>query len=71
VLVPQGAVVGEGTAARVWVVEQGRLAAREVQPGPQRGEQVEIVRGLAGGETVVVRPPAGLREGARVRVSGS
>jgi len=71
VLVPQGAVVGEGAAARVWVVEQGRLAAREVQPGPQRGEQVEIVRGLAGGETVVVRPPAGLREGARVRVSGS
>jgi RND family efflux transporter MFP subunit len=70
VLVPQDALARDGGATRVWVVEQGKVAARTVQAGRQRGENVEIVSGLGGGETVVVGPPAGLRDGVRVRVAG-
>jgi hypothetical protein len=32
---------------------------------------VEIRRGLGGGESVVLAPPAGLKDGVRVRVAGS
>jgi len=42
-----------------------------VDPGPQRGDRVEIRRGLTGGETVVLEPPASLAEGTRVRAAGS
>jgi HlyD family secretion protein len=68
VLVPEGAVVRAGEAATVWVVVDGVARERAVDLGPVRESKVEIRRGLEGGEQVVVRPPAGLREGARVRV---
>ncbi|MEK7330709.1 MAG: efflux RND transporter periplasmic adaptor subunit, partial [Candidatus Eisenbacteria bacterium] len=71
VLVP-GAAVSQGSeGARVWVVDDGRVAARTVDVGPARGDQVEIRRGLDGGESVLLGAPAGLKEGARVRVRGS
>jgi RND family efflux transporter MFP subunit len=68
VLGPEGAVVRAGEAATVWVVVDGVARERAVDLGPVRESKVEIRRGLEGGEQVVVRPPAGLREGARVRV---
>ncbi len=71
VTVPAAAVVTAADGAKVWVLENGRVAAREVEVGPARGDQVEIRRGLAGGESVVVDPPAGIRNGARVRAIGS
>ena len=45
----------------------GVLALGEIDTGPERGDQVEIRRGLEGGESVVVSAPAGLKDGARVR----
>jgi len=71
VLVPRGAVAQGTNGARVWIVEQGRVSSREVEVGPERGEQVEIRRGLSGGETVVLDPPGSLEDGARVRVATS
>ena len=71
VTVPAAAVVTAGDASRVWVYENGRVSAREVEVGPARGEQIEIRKGLSGGESVVVEPPAGMQSGARVRVAGS
>jgi RND family efflux transporter MFP subunit len=71
VLVP-GAAVSQGSeGARVWVVEDGHASVRAVDVGPARGDQVEIRRGLDGGESVVLGAPAGLKEGARVRVRSS
>jgi RND family efflux transporter MFP subunit len=67
VLVPGAAVVRGLDGARVWVVTDGRVTARAVDVGPAREDQVEIRRGLDGGETVVLGAPAGLKEGARVR----
>ena len=71
VTVPAGAVVTTGNGSRVWVLEDGKVSAREVEVGPEHGDQVEIRKGLAGGESVVVDPPAGLKNGARVRAIGS
>jgi len=68
VMVPTAAVVQGGDGARVWVVENGRASARAVQPGPVRGNQTEIRGGLAGGESVILAVPAGIKDGARVRI---
>jgi RND family efflux transporter MFP subunit len=71
VTVPVGAVVTSGDGSKVWVLEDGKVSARAVEVGPAHGDQVEIRKGLAGGESVVVDPPAGLKNGARVRALGS
>ena len=71
VTVPAAAVVSAADGAKVWVFENGRVAARAVEVGPASGERVEIRKGLSGGESVVVNPPAGLADGARVRAAGS
>jgi RND family efflux transporter MFP subunit len=71
VLVPSAAVVDASGAAKVWIVEDGRAHRRAVEVGPERGGQIEVRRGLAGGETVVLKPPAQLQEGAQVKVARS
>ena len=71
VMVP-GTAVGQGReGAQVWVVENGRVSARAVDVGVTRGDQVEIRKGLNGGESIVLGAPAGLKDGTRVRVRSS
>jgi RND family efflux transporter MFP subunit len=53
----------------VWVVEQGRLHQRSVKRGVAGTERTEISAGLAEGDTVVLAPGEGLREGRRARVA--
>jgi len=55
VLVPLEALIRTGRANRVIVaLGDGRFAAREVRPGRESGEDVEILEGLAAGDQVVV-----------------
>jgi RND family efflux transporter MFP subunit len=68
VLVPEGAVARAGGATSVWVIEGDRVAARPITLGAGRGTDFEVRDGLTGGERVVLRPPAGLKPGTRVRV---
>jgi len=55
----------------VWVIRDGRVERRAVTLGAPAGEpagaHVSIKAGLASGERVVIDPPAGLADGARVR----
>jgi cobalt-zinc-cadmium efflux system membrane fusion protein len=52
--VPGSAIVYEGDSARVWVVpREGLVAARKVRTGRTNGGMVEILDGLAPGESVV------------------
>lgn len=52
--VPQGAVVYDGTAARVFVArDDGTLEARPVQLGRQNGDRLEVISGLTAGEKIV------------------
>jgi multidrug efflux pump subunit AcrA (membrane-fusion protein) len=39
-----------------------------VTTGVRAGDQVEILSGLSAGEAVIVRPPPGLSDGARIEV---
>jgi len=70
VLVPKAAIVQGPSGARVWVIENEKVAARAVDVGPEHGDRVEIRSGLAGSERVVLNAPSGLKEGAHVRVRG-
>jgi len=70
VLVPASAIVRDADGARVWMVVDGRATATRVETGSPRGNQVEIRTGLTGGERVILTPPDGIKDGARVRVRG-
>ncbi len=71
VVVPRPAVVDASGRPFVWVETGGLVRRRQVALGADRLDQVEIRSGVAPGEAVVVRPPAGLTDGARVRVKGA
>ena len=68
IFVPAAAVKNEGEQAVVYVVQEERAVRRVVEAGPVSGGEREIRRGLSGGESLVLEPPAELQDGARVRV---
>lgn len=53
----------------VWVVEKERVRRREVEIGVQAPRSIEIRRGLAVGEAVVLAPPPGLVDGQAIRLA--
>jgi len=67
VMVPKEAIVARGGSAVVWVVEGGIAKSVAVETGAEREGRIEVRSGLAGGESVVLDPPADLEDGARVR----
>ncbi|HEY6193982.1 MAG TPA: efflux RND transporter periplasmic adaptor subunit [Candidatus Eisenbacteria bacterium] len=70
VFVPQAAVGEAGGRPSVWVVEDGKVRQQSVDVGPQRGDRIEVRQGLAGGESLVLSAPAGLKNGSRVKLAG-
>lgn len=68
-LVPEAAIVrasGEdGARPAVFVLEEGRVRRVEVALGAEANAERQVTAGLVGGETVVVAPPPGLRDGER------
>ena len=65
--VPATALQRDGDEARLDVVSGGKVEARTVKAGIADGDWVEILSGVAAGETVVKRAAAFLRPGDRVR----
>jgi RND family efflux transporter MFP subunit len=69
VLVPPSAVVREGTASIVVTVgPDAKAHRREVEIGVVTAEAVEIRKGIAAGDKVIVRGQNGLPDGAAVTV---
>lgn len=68
VFVSADAVITEGSATIVYVVRDGAASRQEIEAGPVSGGRREVRSGLSGGEQVIVNPPRGLEEGARVNV---
>lgn len=68
VFVPAAAVATEGAETIVWVVRDGVVARKVIAAGPVSGGRREVRSGLTGGESVVLDPPPGLAEGAKVNV---
>ena len=54
----------------VWVVEAGAVRRQAVDVGPTRGDRIEVRQGLSGGETLVLDPPAELKDGIKVKLAG-
>jgi RND family efflux transporter MFP subunit len=70
VVVPKEAVVSRDGKSVVFEVRDGKVRARPVVPGGERQGQVVVREGLAGSETLVVRPPETLKDGDAVRIKG-
>ncbi len=65
-LVPAGAITRFGQMERIFVVREGRAQLRLVKTGREDHDRIEILSGLQPGETVILSPPASLREGVLV-----
>lgn len=70
VVVPAAALVTREGKPVVFEVADGKARQRAVVTGPERLGQIEVRQGLTGTETLVARPPDGLRDGDAVKVKG-
>jgi membrane fusion protein (multidrug efflux system) len=69
ILVPAQAIVPSATGHAVWVLHDGIAELREVTIGLRTRDSVEIVRGLAVGETVLKTNLLRVRAGVRVEAA--
>lgn len=67
-LVPRMSILEDETEKTVFVVEDGVAHRRVIETGFSRGENVEVVTGLSGSESVITLGQVGLKEGADVTV---
>jgi membrane fusion protein, multidrug efflux system len=65
VVAKESVVVKDGTP-RVFVVVDRRVEERVVQPGPEKGAMVAVVRGVRAGDKVVPKPAPTLQNGQAV-----
>jgi membrane fusion protein (multidrug efflux system) len=68
-VIPLDAIVEEDDETSVYVVADGAVARRIVETGIASNNQIEILSGLADGDTVVVVGHSGLRDGSKVLAS--
>ncbi len=66
-LVPEG-VIDDG---HVWRVADGKAARIAVKTGITGSDRIEVTDGLTAGDTVIVNPPEGLGDGARVSAAAA
>ena len=69
VLVPQAALIADQQGVYVFVVEDGKAAARRIKPGGESGPNVVVDEGLKGGEQVIVEGLQSIRPGQPVQAS--
>jgi RND family efflux transporter MFP subunit len=65
--VPADALVARGDKLQVALVREKKLHFVDVEPGTNDGRQLQIRRGVSGGEVVALSPPSDLGEGAPVQ----
>jgi len=69
VKIPLSAIFRRGQGWSVFVISAGRAKMKDVEIGHRNESEVEIVGGLAEGESVIVHPSNQLTDGARVRAT--
>ena len=67
-LIAEEAVVPVGERSGVFVLERDVAKFRELALGERRGGKVLVTAGLTEGERIILKPPASLGDGDRVRV---
>lgn len=68
VAVNSGALVSRRGITSVFVVKGERAVETRVKTGRRLDDMVEVLDGLTTGEKVIVNPPAGLRNGNRIKI---
>jgi RND family efflux transporter MFP subunit len=61
--IPAGALVARGQLDTVFLASGGKAQLRLVRGGKRTGDKVEVLSGLAAGETLIVNPAESLRDG--------
>jgi RND family efflux transporter MFP subunit len=67
-LVPAEAIILNGGALEVAVVRGGIVHIEKISVARDLGTEVEVVAGVVEGDQVIVNPPVGLADGARVSI---
>lgn len=67
-LLPVSTLIFRAQGLQVAVVQNGSAVLTPVTPGRDFGDQIEIVSGLKGDESVIVNPPDSLVSGEKVQV---
>ncbi len=67
-LVPASAIVSGTGGQGIFTVEQGHVTRRSVQTGLTSEGQVEVLRGVEEGDTIVITGGSTLRDGSPVRI---
>jgi RND family efflux transporter MFP subunit len=70
VTVPKDAVVQRDGKSVVFEIREGKAKARTVVTGLERQGNLVVREGLAGGETLVIRPGDAVKDGVQVKVKG-
>ncbi len=67
--VDRASVVAVSGKTAVFLVRDGRAVATPVKTGESLGDSVEILAGLKAGDRIVAKPPATLKNGAKVTIA--
>tara|TARA_B100000949_G_scaffold204851_1_gene194677 strand:- start:1558 stop:2718 length:1161 start_codon:yes stop_codon:yes gene_type:complete len=67
VLIPEQAVVSDGTSSYVYVVVDGEAIRRPIVVGERMPGEVEIMEGVTSGEAVIIGGVQKVRDGAKVK----
>lgn len=65
--VPKSAVVSDNDRTIVFLVQNGRAERRAIRTTPAGAEELAVVAGLTAGDKIIIKPPAGLKDGDRVQ----
>ena len=68
-VVPEQALVPQGTEQYVFKVIDGKVARVKIETGQRRDGKVEVIAGLVAGDTVVTAGQLKIRDGVNVRVA--
>lgn len=70
-IIPKGVLITREGRTYAFLVTANRVKLVPVTPGAAMNELVEITAGLKEGDRVVLNPPAGLKDGSRVKFKES
>lgn len=67
-LIPSSAVLKDGGKPVVFLVHDGKTERRAVNLGSERGSDVEVIAGIAPGDTLVIKGAESLHDGQQVEI---
>jgi membrane fusion protein (multidrug efflux system) len=70
-VLPEQALVPQGEEQYVFRIVDGKASRTKVETGQRRGGRVEVVKGVAPGDTIVTAGQLKLRDGTPVTIAGA